>query len=62
VASALYHVVTMAGMRWEAKRAAMPIRAKLADLVLQHRLAARDPIADALLADRDLCEWLGASI
>jgi hypothetical protein len=49
-------------MRWEAKRAAMPIRAKLADLVLQHRLAARDPIADPLLADRDLCEWLGASI
>ncbi len=61
-ASALYHVVTMAGMRWEAKHAAMPIRAKLADLVLQHRLAARDPIADTLLADRDLCEWLGASI
>jgi alkylation response protein AidB-like acyl-CoA dehydrogenase len=61
-ASALYHVVTMAGMRWEAKHAAMPIRARLADLVLQHRLAARDPIADPLLADRDLCEWLGASI
>jgi hypothetical protein len=52
----------MAGMRWEAKHAAMPIRARLADLVLQHRLAARDPIADPLLADGDLCEWLGASI
>jgi hypothetical protein len=61
-ASALYHIVTMAGMRWEAKHAAMPIRARLADLVLQHRLAARDPIADPLLADGDLCEWLGASI
>ena len=61
-ASALYHVVTMAGMRWEAKHAAMPVRARLADLVLQHRLAARDPIADTLLADSDLCEWLGASI
>ena len=61
-ASALYHVVTMAGMRWEAKHAAMPIRARLADLVLQHRLAARDPIADPLLADSALCEWLGASI
>lgn len=61
-ASALYHVVTMAGMRWEAKHAAMPIRARLADLVLQHRLAARDPIADPLRADSALCEWLGASI
>ena len=61
-ASGLYHVVTMAGMRWEAKQASMPIRAKLADLVLQHRLAARDPIGDASLADSDLCEWLGAPI
>lgn len=61
-ASALYHVVTLAGMRWEAKHAAMPIRQKLADLVLQHRLAARDPLGDTALADIALCDWLGASI
>ena len=52
----------MAGMRWEAKQAAMPIRAKLADLVLKHRLAARDPIGDTSLVDSDLCDWLGAPI
>ena len=44
-ASALYHVVTMAGLRWEACRAALPQRAALADLVLVHRLAPRDPLA-----------------
>jgi hypothetical protein len=62
VATALYNVVTMAGMRWEAKQAKMPIRSLLADLVLQHRLAARDPIADPLLADARLVDWLSASI
>jgi alkylation response protein AidB-like acyl-CoA dehydrogenase len=44
-ASALYHVVTMAGLRWEARRAGLPQRAALADLVLRHRLAPRDPLA-----------------
>lgn len=58
VGTALYHIVTMAGMRWEAKQANMPMRARLADLVLTQRLAARDPIADAVMADADLCAWL----
>jgi hypothetical protein len=62
VATALYNVVTMAGMRWEAKQANMPIRSLFADTVLQHRLAARDPIADSLLADPRLIEWLSSSI
>lgn len=62
VATALFNVVTMAGMRWEAKQAKMPMRSLLADLVLQHRLAARDPIADPLLADARLVDWLSASI
>jgi len=52
----------MAGMRWEAKQANMPIRSLFADTVLQHRLAARDPIADSLLADPRLIEWLSSSI
>ena len=60
VASALYHVVTMAGMRWEARQAPMPMRSHLADLVLTHRLAARDPIQDEHLAD--LCAWLAETI
>lgn len=62
VATALYNVITMAGMRWEAKQANMPIRSHLADIVLQHRLAARDPIADPLLADTGLCQWLAETI
>ena len=43
-ASALYHVITMAGMRWEAARAGLPMRSRLADQVLLHRLAPRDPL------------------
>ena len=62
VASALYHVVTMAGMRWEAQHAEMPIRSHLADLVLKHRLAARDPIQDDALTDPALCQWLSHKI
>jgi hypothetical protein len=61
-ASALYHVVTMAAMRWEAKQANMPMRSHLADLVLKHKLVARDPISDTHLADPSLCEWLAQSI
>ncbi len=61
-ASSLYHVVTMAGMRWEAKQANMPMRGYLADLVLKHRLAARDPIADPERIDPALCEWLASAI
>ncbi|MFZ4757232.1 MAG: DNA alkylation response protein, partial [Burkholderiaceae bacterium] len=44
-ASALYHVVTMTGLRWEARQAGLPQRARLADQVLRHRLAPRDPLA-----------------
>ena len=52
----------MAGMRWEAKQAQMPIRSHLADLVLKHRLAARDPLSDETLADSALCEWLSETL
>ena len=45
-ASALYHVVTLAGLRWEAARDTLEGRALLADLVLAHRLASRDPLVD----------------
>ncbi len=45
-ASALYHVVTMAGLRWEAAQPGLKARSLLADLVLTHRLAPRDPLAD----------------
>ena len=44
-ASALYHVVTMTGLRWEARQVGLPSRARLADQVLRHRLAPRDPLA-----------------
>ncbi len=44
-ASGLYHVTTMAGLRWEARHAGLPARARLADCVLAHRLAPRDPLA-----------------
>jgi acyl-CoA dehydrogenase len=44
-ASALYHVVSMAGLRWEARRAGLPQRAWLAGAVLRHRLSPRDPLA-----------------
>ncbi len=45
-ASALYHLVTMAGLRWEAKQTGLAQRALLSELVLAHRLAPRDPLAD----------------
>lgn len=45
VASALYHVISLAGMRWEAAHAGLESRAVLADQVLLHRLAPRDPLA-----------------
>ncbi|MFN8841802.1 MAG: acyl-CoA dehydrogenase family protein, partial [Burkholderiales bacterium] len=43
-ASALYHATTLAGLRWEARHAGLPLRARLADDVLRHRLAPRDPL------------------
>lgn len=44
-ASALYHVVTLAGLRAEARYDGLESRNDLADLVLLHRLAPRDPCA-----------------
>ena len=61
-ASALYHVVTMAAMRWEAAQAALPMRARLADMVLVNRLSARDPIDDPSTPDTELIDWLGAPV
>ncbi len=45
VGSALYHVISMAGMRWEARQVGLGSRAALADGVLLHRLAPRDPLS-----------------
>ena len=61
-ASALYHVVTMAAMRWEAAHATLPLRARLADLVLLNRLSARDPIDDPSTPDTELIDWLSAPV
>lgn len=44
-ASLLYHAVSMAALRWEATGPGLETRAQLADQVLLHRLAARDPYA-----------------
>ena len=46
-ASGLYNVVTLAGLRWEARHAKLPYRGQLADAVLRHRLAPRDPLGTA---------------
>lgn len=62
VATALYNVVTMAGMRWEAKQANQLMRSKLADLVLIHRLSPADPLSTPSRADSDLVNWLSESI
>ena len=61
-ATGLYHVVTMAAMRWEGKQVNMPMRSHLADLILKHRLAARDPLQSEQLTDAALCEWLSQTI
>jgi hypothetical protein len=61
-ATALYHVATMAAMRWEAKQANMPVRSHLADLILKHSLAARDPLQGDNIADAALCEWLAETV
>ena len=39
--------VTLAGLRWEARHAKLPYRGQLADAVLRHRLAPRDPLGTA---------------
>lgn len=50
-ASALYHAVSLAALRWEARAPGLASRAVLADQVLRHRLMPRDPCA--LPADED---------
>ena len=42
-ATLLYHAVSIAALRREAREPGLETRAVLADLVLRHRLAARDP-------------------
>ncbi|MYN12689.1 DNA alkylation response protein [Pusillimonas sp. TS35] len=44
-ASALYNVVSLAAMRWEATRPGLAARGRLADMVLVHKLAPYDPCA-----------------
>lgn len=62
VATGLYNVVTMAAMRWEAAQTGQPMRARLADLVLLHRLSAHDPLSASDKADADLIHWLAQAI
>ncbi len=45
-ASSLYHAVTVAGLLWEAKAPRLSKRRMIAELVVEHRLAARDPFYD----------------
>ena len=62
VATALYNAVTLAGLRWEAAQPGLAARARLADLVLLHRLAPRDPLADqGVEADPRFLELLSPS-
>ena len=61
-ASALYHAVTLAGMRWEAGQTGLAMRSALADRVLRHRLGARDPLEDDADDDGALCRWLAAPL
>ncbi len=53
-ATALYHVTSAIGLAWEAGRIGSPRRLLLAQLVLKHRLSARDPLA----ADAADAPWL----
>lgn len=45
-ATALYNVVSLAALRWEAKHEGLETRSDLADLVLLHRLNASSPYAE----------------
>ncbi|MFV9475039.1 acyl-CoA dehydrogenase family protein [Advenella sp. RU8] len=51
VGTALYNLISMAAMRWEAEKTGMESRNLLADQVLLHRLASKDP-----LAEKSFCE------
>jgi hypothetical protein len=50
-ASALYHVVSAAGLAWEGARAELPHRTALARLVVRHRLLPRDPLSEEIHDD-----------
>ncbi|MFW8567154.1 acyl-CoA dehydrogenase family protein [Orrella sp. 11846] len=62
VGTALYNVVTMAGMRWEAAKTQSEMRTRLADYVLLHRLSARDPLTAQDQADAELLNWLAQGV
>lgn len=46
IGTALYNVISMAAMRWEAKQTGLEARNLLADQVLIQRLAPRDPLTE----------------
>ncbi|HEU0202208.1 MAG TPA: acyl-CoA dehydrogenase family protein [Burkholderiaceae bacterium] len=61
-ASALYHVASAVGMAWESGQIGTPDRLQLARLVLEHRVAANDPLAIPDDAHEDvLPAWLDAA-
>lgn len=53
-ASALYHVASAVSLAWEAARTGSARRLRLAQLVLKHRVVARDPLAGEV----DDAKWL----
>ncbi len=57
-ATALYNITTSAAMAWEAEQLGDPRRARLAQLVLRHRMLPRDPLAQADADAHDLAELL----
>ncbi|MBB5214053.1 acyl-CoA dehydrogenase family protein [Parapusillimonas granuli] len=58
-ASALYNILTLAALRWEAAHEGLSTRGAIADLVLRHRLAPRDPCAqDGAAPELDALEAL----
>lgn len=57
-ASALYHTLSLASLRWEASNNELKDRGLLADLVLRHRLLPRDPCAIAEDEDNTCRELL----
>jgi acyl-CoA dehydrogenase len=50
LASALYHITTWAGLRWESRHEGLENRSLLAELVLEHRMSARDPMLSSVAA------------
>lgn len=53
VGSALYNVISIAAMRWEAKQTGMESRNLLADQVLLHRLAPKDPLTEESFCEQN---------